>query len=118
MAASTPARSEEAEVVIDACLGNGANIWRGVSRTFSHAAVNSPGFFTGMGPLVEIVLSYLFLARPSIVRVSTMVPALARFLSLRYTLIVKCFLDATKFPQFGRHFNQSLREFLNFLLFS
>ena len=47
MAASTPARSEETEVAVDACKGDGANIWRGVSLTFSHAAVNSPGFFTG-----------------------------------------------------------------------
>ena len=54
-----------------------------------------------------------------------MVPALAR--SIRFaTLIVKRFLDscgdATKFAQFGRHFNhglveriQSLRDVLNFL---
>ena len=46
--ASNPARSDETEVVVDACKGDGANIWRGVSLTFSHAAVNSPGFFTGV----------------------------------------------------------------------
>ena len=48
MAASTPARSEETEVVVDACKGDGANIWRGVSLTFAQAAVNSPAFFTGV----------------------------------------------------------------------
>ena len=48
MTAHTPARSEETEVGGDACTGDGANIWRGVSRAFSHAAVNSPGFFTGV----------------------------------------------------------------------
>ena len=48
MAASTSARSEETEVVVDACKGDGANIWRGVSLTFAQAAVNSPGFLTGV----------------------------------------------------------------------
>ena len=49
MAANTPARSEETEVAVDACLGDGVNVWQGVSRTFEllHAAVGSPGFFTG-----------------------------------------------------------------------
>ena len=49
MAASTPAQSEETEFVVDACLGDGASIWRGMSRAFSHAAMKSPGFFTGVG---------------------------------------------------------------------
>ena len=48
MAASTPARSQETEVFVVACKGDGANIWREVSLTFSHAAVNRPGFFTGV----------------------------------------------------------------------
>ena len=71
MSASTPARSEETEVVVV-----------GPSRTLS--AVNSPGFFNLLGSQVEIVLSYSFLAGPSIVIMSATVLALARFLSLRY----------------------------------
>ena len=31
MPTSTPARSEETEVVVDACLGDGTNIWPGVN---------------------------------------------------------------------------------------
>ena len=49
MSASTPARSEETEVAVHACTGDGANIWRGMSLAFSHAEVNSPGFFTAWG---------------------------------------------------------------------
>ena len=44
IAASTPARSIETEVVVGARCGESCNSWRGVTiRTFSHAAVNSPG---------------------------------------------------------------------------
>ena len=48
MSAGNPARSAETEVVVDACKGGGANVWRGVSLTFAHAAANSPAFFTGV----------------------------------------------------------------------
>ena len=80
MAASAPARSEEAAAVFDACLGDGDSIRRGASRTVSHAAVNSPGFFTGVRGKHRS-----FLIVPSIVRVTVMVPALTRFLLLRCT---------------------------------
>ena len=49
IAASTPARSLETEVVVDACCGESCNNCRRVTiRTFSHAAVNNPGLI-GVG---------------------------------------------------------------------
>ena len=49
IAASTPVRSLETEVVVDACCGESCNNCRGVTiRTFSHTAVNNPGLI-GVG---------------------------------------------------------------------
>ena len=49
IAASTPARSLETEIVVDACCGECCSSWRGVTiRTFSDTAVNNPGL-TGVG---------------------------------------------------------------------
>ena len=99
-----------------------------VSRTFSHAAVNNPGVFTWVGGRDR---SFLFVSCNAFHCEGVNNGSGAGLLpvaSLR-SVIVRCFLDscrdATKFSQFGRHFNhgfvgyiQSLREFLNFLVFS
>ena len=48
-AASTPARSVETEIVVDACCGESCSSRRGVAiRTLLHASVNNPGLI-GVG---------------------------------------------------------------------
>ena len=62
IAASTPVRSLETEVVVDACCGESCNNCRGVTiRTFSHTAVNNPGLI-GVGGRDR---SFLFVSRNS-----------------------------------------------------